>query len=635
MSAKQKIVSLFAALALVVSLCAVVAVPAGADVSQPQVTLNNKLAGANNVTYTIKFVTTKALGNTDVIVITFPAGTGLADLDAVNDVTVEGSNPDTVPQVVGNTVYIDVPNALSGINALTVVDVAFAAGVVDNPGIPGAKTLTVYTSQETTPVTSAEYVIEGFVFDPAQAALGETVTAYGAGFAANQTVWIYVDANDNDNLDPGETVLATTAADDAGVFSTTLTVTENMEQAAGILDARDGAGTNKDGPTFTILASISVDTPSIPRGGTIQFDGVSFAKPAAATDIKVRFDAVSPAWNDTGEDLAANATSFTDATTQVPFNAPLGTQIITCWVDADNDGIKDDDESATATIEVTASTLNLSPISGPVGQTVVVSGSNLAPNWLYAIWFDTNNDDAVAAAELLDKTTSDESGNLSLTFEVPAGAVAGVDLDVALVADDDNDGKVGVAETKVAFATFSLPGVAVTLSPTEGVAGTTVSVTGTGFPKYSKVILWLDLNNNGVMDAAEPDLSPAPSILTDALGSFSGTFVIPGVAPNQTYKVAVNIGGTVATADLKVTKAAITVATALKSIEAKYEKVWGFDAATQSWKVYDPAAPEVSDLASLEQGKGYWIKVSEDCTLIYGGNTYNLKAGWNLIGWLG
>jgi len=47
------------------------------------------------------------------------------------------------------------------------------------------------------------------------------------------------------------------------------------------------------------------------------------------------------------------------------------------------------------------------------------------------------------------------------------------------------------------------------------------------------------------------------------------------------------------------------------------------------------SAPEASDLASLEKGKGYWIKVSEDCTLIYGGNTYNLKAGWNLIGWLG
>jgi len=29
------------------------------------------------------------------------------------------------------------------------------------------------------------------------------------------------------------------------------------------------------------------------------------------------------------------------------------------------------------------------------------------------------------------------------------------------------------------------------------------------------------------------------------------------------------------------------------------------------------------------------VEVTEDCTLNYGANTWNLKDGWNLIGWLG
>jgi hypothetical protein len=81
--------------------------------------------------------------------------------------------------------------------------------------------------------------------------------------------------------------------------------------------------------------------------------------------------------------------------------------------------------------------------------------------------------------------------------------------------------------------------------------------------------------------------------------------------------------------------AQVTPAEAVQNIADKLVRMWGFDAATQTWKLYDPAAPEVSDLASLERGKGYWIKVTEDCTLIYAGYSYSLKKGWNLIGWLG
>ena len=43
----------------------------------------------------------------------------------------------------------------------------------------------------------------------------------------------------------------------------------------------------------------------------------------------------------------------------------------------------------------------------------------------------------------------------------------------------------------------------------------------------------------------------------------------------------------------------------------------------------------MSDLESLVRGQGYYIQVTEDTMIIFGGNTYPLLTGWNLIGWLG
>jgi hypothetical protein len=76
-------------------------------------------------------------------------------------------------------------------------------------------------------------------------------------------------------------------------------------------------------------------------------------------------------------------------------------------------------------------------------------------------------------------------------------------------------------------------------------------------------------------------------------------------------------------------------ATGLAGIAGKYVRVWGFDSNTQSWRLYDPAVPAVSDLTTLARGSGYWILVTDNVTLTYNGNTYFLYKGWNLIGWLG
>ncbi|GAG39993.1 unnamed protein product [marine sediment metagenome] len=95
--------------------------------------------------------------------------------------------------------------------------------------------------------------------------------------------------------------------------------------------------------------------------------------------------------------------------------------------------------------------------------------------------------------------------------------------------------------------------------------------------------------------------------------------------------MSVTIVGVTVSADFTVTAAAPTVAGAVTSISAELVRMWGY--AAGQWQMYDPADTAGSDLASLVAGRGYWVKVDADITLIYGGNSYSLTAGWNLIGW--
>ena len=64
------------------------------------------------------------------------------------------------------------------------------------------------------------------------------------------------------------------------------------------------------------------------------------------------------------------------------------------------------------------------------------------------------------------------------------------------------------------------------------------------------------------------------------------------------------------------------VATALASISGKYSLVYQYKASdlADPWKSYNPAAPpQLNDLQEMEDGYGYWIKMSQAATLIIAG----------------
>ncbi|PKM92412.1 MAG: hypothetical protein CVU81_00605 [Euryarchaeota archaeon HGW-Euryarchaeota-1] len=83
-----------------------------------------------------------------------------------------------------------------------------------------------------------------------------------------------------------------------------------------------------------------------------------------------------------------------------------------------------------------------------------------------------------------------------------------------------------------------------------------------------------------------------------------------------------------------------TAASVLHSIDGKYERVIRFNDTSKQYENYQPSpfpAP-ANDFNTIENWRGYWISVTEDCNLTTSSviepppTTYNLKKGWNLIG---
>lgn len=86
---------------------------------------------------------------------------------------------------------------------------------------------------------------------------------------------------------------------------------------------------------------------------------------------------------------------------------------------------------------------------------------------------------------------------------------------------------------------------------------------------------------------------------------------------------------------ISLSPANISIESLLDSILNKYTSVWTYT--NQMWQLYDPTAPELSDLNELIPGKGYWINMSNDAELSIDGVPQfipiSLSEGWNLVGY--
>ncbi len=291
------------------------------------------------------------------------------------------------------------------------------------------------------------------------------------------------------------------------------------------------------------------------------------------------------------------------------------------------------DLTAACTFDVTRPTLQLDKTRGPRGTLVKVTGSGWQTSGLnfVTIAYQGNGpiDNATVAV-----VEPNGNGDIAAQFKIPAFSdndMGGNETNLIFTAND------GQNNSLQSIFTVTVPRISV--DPESASAGEEITVKGVGFLPQSQV--------------QEISLANAPIVpiyelkLTDAQGSFEITGKVPGVMPGG-YAINARVNqneGAEITCPFTVVggaASAVTVEEGFASIgkdaeggEYLFTKVWTFDSKTKEWLVYDIASGAPDQFDTLLTGQGYWVEVTEDCTLTYSAYTYDLIKGWNLIGWQG
>jgi hypothetical protein len=282
-------------------------------------------------------------------------------------------------------------------------------------------------------------------------------------------------------------------------------------------------------------------------------------------------------------------------------------------------------------LTIPARTLTVSPATGQVGTSVTIFGANFpgkndkvtTPN--ITVTYDAGTGKTASTS-----VTPDAGGAWSVSLLIPNNAaIPSTNTIKAEFTDDDG---VKVLTTVI----HEVPAAGISLSKSSGVPGTDVSVTGKGFKRFAPLTS---------VKIGTSDVTPTPKPTALENGSITLSFKVPGLDLGA-QTVVVDVDGTTASAPFTITAepvappapppvVTVAPATALAPLGANLVRVWGFNAATQKFQLYDPAAALLSDLSALNRGGGYWINVKAAQTVTLGTGSYSLSAGWNLVGWLG
>jgi len=204
----------------------------------------------------------------------------------------------------------------------------------------------------------------------------------------------------------------------------------------------------------------------------------------------------------------------------------------------------------------------------------------------------------------------DGCGRFTATLDVPLWLDAG-----------EHPVTVATLGSDVATGALMVTPPALDLSPSWGPPGTYTVVSGCNMTQ-SSIIPIGGLTFGGAGWNTEP-------ITVDSLGQIAPTTMVVPPASAGTYVVTANdLGGAELSGTFDVTE---STANQLASIMSSLVIVWGYTA--PEWEMYHPADPAGSNLLSLLPGRGYWLNVIDDCTLVHGNNSYDLYMGWNVIGW--
>jgi len=300
---------------------------------------------------------------------------------------------------------------------------------------------------------------------------GDTVTVSGTLFKLNSAIDITWDG----------APWGTDTTDATGAFSVDLIVPDATQGAHTVM-ATDGAG-NYDEEAFTVVPKITLTPASGSPGTSVTVTGKGFT---GSSTVDITFDVISWA---TGVKTDATG-SFSASGLIVPDSTYNGHTVMA------TDGAGNYDEEAFTVVPK----ITLTPASGSPGTSVTVTGKGFTGSSTVDITFDV--------ISWATGVTTDATGSFSASgLIVPDSTYNGH----TVTATD--------AAGKWDSETFTV-GPIITLTPTSGPIGTSVTVTGKGFTGSSTVDITFDV------------ISWATGVTTDATGSFSASGLI---VPDSTY----------------------------------------------------------------------------------------------------
>jgi len=417
-------------------------------------------------------------------------------------VTVTGSNFGA-----SKTITIRFDNSNISTNPVTVISTgtgSFAATLaIPSNAIAGSHTV---SATDGTLMASGIFNVSGssiVTISPTSGAVGTMLTVTGSGFSGNGVVTIKFDS----------TTLVTSPASittsSSGTFSATINVPTGIATGSHTISATDSSGRGGSAIfNITTSGTISLSSNAGIGGTAVTISGSGYNPSSTVT---VKFDSTtlitSPSVVTTN-----TAGSFT-ATIAIPSGTSLGSHTISA---TDSSG-----RTASTIFNVTtAGIITISPVSGPTGTEVALTGSNFAPNTKISIKFGN-----ISVRTFPVDVVTSNTGTFIAMFDVPAG----VSGSHSVTASDST--------SRTGSGVFAVTAPSVSLLPISGnviTAGAPVTVSGFGFVPNIEVTLMFD----GNIIATNPSKTT-----TTNTGTFTASLIIPVTASLGSHTMTVRGGG--------------------------------------------------------------------------------------------
>ncbi len=398
-------------------------------------------------------------------------------------------------------------------------------------GSPGTYTITAVGNQVggsgDTATATFTITTPTITLTPTSGVVGESVVVTGTGYTGSTTITLTFDSVSISSCTSGSLTAS------GGKFACTFSVPSGTSGTT-VTAAGADVGTV---PADTASGTFTVTTPSIklsqargPTGVTVTVTGSGFA----GTDTSVAISGtIVPS---TPITCTVSGGSITGTCTFVATGSP-GTYTIT----AVGNQVGGSGDTATATFTITTPTITLTPSQGPTGVSAVVSGTGFSPG--VTITLTISGSGTLGSSSCTGQTVSATG-----TFTCPATTVSGSAGSYTITATGSDHSTVS---SDVASAGFTITTPTITLTPSQGPEGSTVTVSGTGFTIGSSL-------KSLVFDTVTISSCSPGSMSISGTGTFSCAFSVPSGASGSTV-TATDTGGATATGSFTVTVPSIFI----------------------------------------------------------------------------